>query len=43
MQPGAYAISIDQEMPADLLEQLEENNIRPHRILATAIKETDRE
>lgn len=43
MHPGAYAISIDADMPDDILEQLEENGIRKHRILATALKDKDKE
>lgn len=42
MHPGAYAISIDAEMPDDILDQLEENGIRRHRILATALKDKDK-
>lgn len=38
MIPGAYAISIEAQMPEDIYEQLTENNLRPHRILATAEK-----
>jgi hypothetical protein len=29
-------------MPEDILDQMEENGIRPHRILATALKEKDK-
>jgi transcription elongation factor SPT4 len=36
--PGAYAISIDGKMPDDIYEQLVENSLRTHTILATAIK-----
>ena len=33
--PGAYAISIDARIPDDIVEQLEENRLRPHSVLAT--------
>jgi hypothetical protein len=36
--PGAYAISIDGKMPDDIYEQLVENSLRTHTILATATK-----
>lgn len=36
--PGAYAVSIDAKMPNDIVEQLEENRIRMHTVLATAEK-----
>lgn len=36
--PGAYAISIDARMPDDIVEQLEENRMRMHSVLATADK-----
>lgn len=36
--PGAYAISIDAKMPEDIVEQLEENRMRMHNVLANARK-----
>ncbi|CAN8073306.1 unnamed protein product [Agarophyton chilense] len=36
--PGAYAIHIDARMPNDIVEQLEENRIRMHSVLATTDK-----
>lgn len=36
--PGAYAVSIDAKMPIDIVEQLEENRLRMHSVLATAPK-----
>ena len=38
LAPGAYAISVDAKMPEDIFEQLLENDLRPHRVLATAPK-----
>jgi hypothetical protein len=40
--PGAYAISIEAEMPDDIVEQLEENNARTHRVLAAGLKDKDK-